>query len=362
MKKSQKQAQRAQARGVRREKVKKGVGMKSFAPVAVNELQQFSGGSRNGRRSWRFSGRELVGDINGSASFATTKYSLNPGLEGSFPWLSGEADKWEQYRFHRLRYCYVPRCASTTVGSVLLSPDYNVRDRSPSTEVEAADTFGAIESSAWGGFHMDLDVSAMFPLGPRKFIRSSNVTGDMNLYDVGALYVSTTGEADASLIGKLWAEYEVEFFIPQNSPSDDSGPSRITFTSNSDGGDQTLTTAVDANLEFDAPPNDPLGIGSPVAGLFTPAAGTYLVNCTASFNDSAAEPFLISMALYKSDSIITVSSARVQTTTSQRLNINIFAIISCNGSDTVKVVISPIGAAGTLTVVHQQAMISFQPA
>jgi hypothetical protein len=357
--KSQKKAQKAQAKMLRREKVQGG--RKTFAPVAVNEIQQFSGGSRNGRRSWRFSGRELIGDINGSTSFVTTKYSLNPGIGESFPWLSGEADKWEQYRFHKLRFEYVPRCASTTVGSVLMSPDYNIRDQSPSTEVEAADTFGAKESSVWSGFGIDLDPNAMFPLGPRKMIRGAIVAGDMNLYDVGALYVSTTGEGDTSLIGKLWVEYDVEFFVPQNSPSDYSGPSRTSFFWNSSS--QNYINNAETPAIFNHVEADPLGIGPQSGGYYVPKKGSYLVMCSMSFEDSANEAFKADVSIKKNGTMVTQSQATESWgATYGYLGLTLFAVVSCNGGDKIEVDVTLIGNAGVLRALQQNQILSFRPA
>jgi len=357
MKKQQKQ-QRRQERIKNEKNVREKRREREYAPVAVSELQRFAGGSRQGRKSWRFSGSELVGGVLGSVAFETTKYTINPGLSSSFPWLAGEADKWEQYRFHRLCYRYVPRCASTTVGSVLLSPDYNVRDQPPSSEVEAADTFGAAESSAWSGFKADLDVSSMFPFGPRKMTRSSVVAGDMNLYDSGALYVSTTGEVDASLIGKLWVDYEVELFVPQNSPEDSLGASRAAWATKES--TQTYTTNTEASMQFDAFEFNPLGIlQNGVGDTFTPKAGCYLISSSSSFADSTAESFSAEMSIRKNG--ITVNQSFTSGSVGHQIGV-CQAIISCNGSENITVGIRLIGAAGTLTSVAKSPSISFVPA
>jgi len=333
---------------------------RDWAPVAVSEHQRFAGPGRSGRNSWRFSGSELVGDVSGSVAFATTRYVLNPGIASSFPWLSGEADKWEQYRFHRLTYRYVPRCASTTAGSVLLSPDYNVRDQPPSDEVEAADTLGAAESSAWSGFKADLNVNAMYPLGPKKMVRTAVVAGDMNLYDSGAFYVSTTGEADASLIGKLWVDYDIELFVPQNSPADNSGSSRISSTSKATS--QTFTTNVFAKQEFDAfaEGKNPFGI-TYSSGDFTPPAGCYRVDFGASYNDATAETYSVEQRLQK-DGTTVIQNLNSSSALGGYLSGNGSALISVDGSNAIAVNVRLIGAAGVLTSTTISPYIMFSPA
>lgn len=294
------------AKDKKREKEEKRIMKIEKAPVAMSQTQRFP--SRGGRRSWRFTGSELIGDVRGSTAFSTTRYPINPGLERSFPWLSGEADKWEQYKFHSLRYRYVPRCATTTVGSILMSPDYNVRDNPPTTELQAADTYGAVESSAWVGTTCALDVAAMFPFGPRKMIRQSFVAGELNLYDAANFYMSTTGMTGADLVGKLWVDYDVEFFIPQNSPDDRLAPSYSSFFTF---GNLVLPSPNPAPVSATVPFGsvyDPLRIGVVAGqpGVFTifrpPYPGIYQVSfsCEFALTDIDAPPQgRFALSLYK---------------------------------------------------------------
>lgn len=293
---------RQSAKDKKREKEEKRSMKIEKAPVAMSQSQRFP--ARGGRRSWRFTGSELIGDVVGSTNFRTTRYPINPGLDKSFPWLSGEADKWEQYRFHSLRYRYVPRCATTTTGSVLMSPDYNVRDNPPQTELQAADTYGAVESSAWVNTTCTLDIAAMFPFGPRKMIRQSLVAGELNLYDAANFYMSTIGMANSNdLVGKLWVDYDVEFFIPQNSPADNLAPSTMsfyTFTSVSLVG-EGVTSALTFSRVFDplridnAATSTGIGVFSPrYPGVYRITFVAELVVSTASV-DPAEARFAISL-------------------------------------------------------------------
>jgi hypothetical protein len=339
-----------------RQKEKREMKIVKSAPIAKAVQQNFAGGSRSGRQSWRFPGRELVGDVAGSVAFATTRYILNPGISQSFPWLSGEADKWEQYRFHRLRFVYVPRCASTTVGSILLSPDYNVRDLAPSTELEAADTFGAVENSVWTELACSLDVSAMYPIGPRKMIRQAVVPGDMNLYDCGSFYVSTVGNADATVIGKLWVEYDIEFYVPQNSPADQLGPSIGQMYTRALS--QAFTTATIAAIDWDTPAYNPLQIAE-AAGVLTPRAGCYHLSCSVSGNDTTAEAFTVRLSIRK-NGVEQIFSLENQSTGGS-VGASTEFVLSMNGSDTMDVALTLTGAAGTLSSIALTPVLVVRP-
>jgi len=162
---------------------------------------------------------ECIGDVYGSTGFATKSYSINPGLADSFPWLSIMAKDWQQYRFSRLIVRFVTRVSANTKGSVILSPEYNVNDGPPLTENEARNTQDSVEGNCWAEISVSLDCKAMFAFGLRKQIRTSNIGADLSTYDAVLLTVATIGLPDNSVIGQLWLDYDVEFFVPQSTLS-----------------------------------------------------------------------------------------------------------------------------------------------
>ena len=64
----------------------------------------------------------------------TTIYlnQINPGYEGTFPWLSGFARSWQQYRFKGLAVEYVPTSGfavgntNAALGQIAMAFKYNV--------------------------------------------------------------------------------------------------------------------------------------------------------------------------------------------------------------------------------------------
>jgi hypothetical protein len=73
-----------------------------------------------------------------------------------------------------------------------------------------------VEDAPWKDMRTRLNNQAMFPSGPRKYIRQGNVPGDLKTYDAGTLFVATSENgAGSPALGKLWVHYDVEFFVPQ---------------------------------------------------------------------------------------------------------------------------------------------------
>jgi hypothetical protein len=164
--------------------------------------------------------RELIASITGSVAYVNgLTFPLNPGLSQSFPWLSTQAQAWEQYHFNSLKFCYYTRTGSATPGSVLLIPDYDAADAAPVSEVIASSYEDVREDVPWKDIECPLRVAAMHPDGPKKYIRSGLLTPNLDIktYDVGNLFVGTT-DGTAVPWGKLWVEYDIVLHTPQLNP------------------------------------------------------------------------------------------------------------------------------------------------
>lgn len=323
--------------------------------TAYSQFQKFRTGRSVVPASRRFTGSEMVADINGSANFSAVTFAINPGIALSFPWLAPQAVQWQQYRFHMLRYRFVTDTTTGEKGKVILSPDYNPEELVPTTVQQAMNTQDAVQDAVWKLLVCDMTPASMFPIGPRKQIRSVNVPGDISTYDAGRLHVCTTGEDDAAQIGTLFVDYDVELFVPQNSALASTGPSTIAeFTR---AAAQTFVTATPAALDFDAAINDGLRIGNDAAGVFTPAAGTYLINFVGSFNDtdSPTSNTTVTVELQKNSAALTAPMVSTYISTiaggagANASCLSAFAVVSFSGTDTFRVWVTMTGASGTLT-------------
>ncbi len=320
-----------------------------YAPMAIGQKQSFP---HKPMRSRRIQNSELVASITGSVAFsASQSFAINPGLPASFPWLSVLAKQWEQYRFHSLCYRYVTRTATDEKGSIILSPEYNPRDLPPTTESQASNTQDAVEDVIWRNLECHLDATSMFPLGPRKQIRSTNLSGDMSVYDAGRIFICTTGEDSTDEIGKLWVDYDVELYVPQNSPSEYTGPisTSVFYRDAIQANVSGVATAMNWNIQL----YDPLRIGTGVGGVFTPPAGCYLFRGFIGLGDDTDEDLISSVTIHKNGSPLTYPAVSYEATANgiapQALVLPFSQIVTCSGTDTVSVVIVMVGAAGALT-------------
>jgi len=323
---------------------------KSSIAVAYSTQQRFP---RKSKQTERFQSRDLVATISGSTTFTTTKFIVNPGLASTFSWLALNASKWQQYRFTRLAFIYVTRSPTTAKGSVILTPDYNPTDLPPIDESHAFNNQNAVEDVPWKQeIICRLDVNAMFFSGPRKQIRTANISGDLNIYDAARLYVSTTGQADNSVIGNLYVDYDVELYVPQSSPLNGSAPiSSSLYTSSNN---QTILNATQTPAHFDTVVYDPLSFGTPVNGVFTPPAGNYLLQGFITVKDTASEAFSAYIQVFKNGVALPDPIVSSYNTSSGSANqfvcLPFNDIVTLNGTDTCYIDVYLTGAAGTLSI------------
>jgi len=341
--------------GGKREMYNPGLQRTIAAPVSYGTLV------RTGRPNSKTTGtsrniqfRELVlSAVAGSTTFTIqSTLALNPGVAATFPRLAAEAQLWQQYRFNSLRFEWVPFAATSTAGDIMLSPNYDASQPPPVNETQASDNYGACISSVYAPFTCVLDPAAMMGSGPRRWIRSTNIAGDIKTFDVGKLFVISNNESGTSTVGKLYVEYDVDLFLPQNTPADSSNSQQTSFYSRATA--QTFTTTVASNLDFDAAQFDPLGFGADVAGVYTPAAGCYRISTVVAFNDSANEEYIVTYQYLKNSSalaspIIAFHRASGAGASGSRCTIPLAGVISFNGSDTFAISVTMTGAAGTLT-------------
>jgi hypothetical protein len=226
----------------------------------------------------------MVSEVLGTEAFTIIQsIALNPGIAASFPWLSIQAQGWEQYRFTKLVFWYLYFTGSQTAGQVRLIPDYDALDPPPSSALASSSYQDVKVGAANANLDAALNPSSMFPMGPRKFIRNGPIANsDLKTYDAGNMFVSTNyAVADATPFGEIWVEYECEFFVPQIPVG---GSSFIHSTSAAPTSSDILPspTVVSGSL--------PVSVAGNV--ITFPAAGAYFVslNQTASTSVTVSAP------------------------------------------------------------------------
>lgn len=163
----------------------------------------------NGKDVTVLTHRGLMMTLTGSTTYGVTTKHVNPGKADVFPWAARLARSYDKYRFRRLKFIYRPVCATTQVGVVMLSFDYDTLDTVPATKAEQAQTFPNIESNAFAPCELKVECDNTW-----RFTRQGAISNaDLKTYDIGQIVVSSA-YATAALLGEIYVEYEVELCKP----------------------------------------------------------------------------------------------------------------------------------------------------
>jgi hypothetical protein len=170
----------------------------------------------------RIQHREYIQDISGSTAFTIQSFAVNPGIAGTFPWLSTVANAFEQYRMHGLLFEFKSTSAdalnstNTALGTVIQATEYNplhppfVAKRDMENYVYS--TSGPPSCSALHPIECARDVSVM----DEFFVRNVPVPdSDLRFSDMGNYQIATIGMQAAAVIGELWVTYDIELIKPK---------------------------------------------------------------------------------------------------------------------------------------------------
>jgi hypothetical protein len=168
--------------------------------------------------------KEFVAQISGSQAFAIQQtLTLNPGLQGTFPWLSSIAASYQEYAIKGLVWHYVPTSGSAVnstnpaLGSVMIQTSYRSNDSPPLSKIELMNEFWANEVVPSESMAHPVECDPKENPFNIHYVRGASVpTGDNQLlYDLGVTYVATSGmPANGNVVGDLWVTYEIEFKKP----------------------------------------------------------------------------------------------------------------------------------------------------
>nr|WRQ65761.1 structural protein [Tolivirales sp.] len=182
-----------------------------------------------GRTTCRIKHREFIQDIGGVASTAFNVWfapRVNPGSGSLFPWLADIADRFEKYRFNSLALQYRSLVGTSSSGKVTLSFDLDALDSAPKTKLEQSMCKNLVEGPVWSNFQLDINKRDLDNEPAERYVAAAvnaslTVPGtDQKTYDIGRLFMSTSGVGNTPLIsGELWVEYDVELITPTNPPA-----------------------------------------------------------------------------------------------------------------------------------------------
>jgi len=170
--------------------------------------------------------REYLGDIDASVNFTLQAYALNPGLVDSFPWLSGIANSFEQYRWRGVVYEFISLSSdsilsastSSALGAVIMATEYNSINPNFANKAEMENHEFANSRRPSINFMHPVECKKSLTSVDMLYTRSGAVPAgaDIRLYDLGKMEIATVGmQAASGVAGELWVTYEVELFKPQ---------------------------------------------------------------------------------------------------------------------------------------------------
>lgn len=248
--------------------------------------------STKGRKIYSVSNSELViPEISGSTTFAQqARVEINPGLASTFAWLSQVAVNYAEYRIKKMIFRYITRSPTTKSGSFMMTPLYDPLMAPPTSEQGAAAVRGTLEGPIWTEQSISID-RLVDNAYNKYFVRDGPVASDLKTYDPMLLVIYTNDCADSSPVGKLYVDYEIDFFEPVSIESQVAKPQGISAF-NYDGSifTQGLPGSTTTNILWDHSTLycNSLGVAASGDAVILPK-GCYIIRSSACIIGSAAD-------------------------------------------------------------------------
>jgi hypothetical protein len=169
--------------------------------------------------------KEFITEVTGKQSFTVQRrFSINPGLGNTFPWLSGIASQYSEYRVKGMVYHYVPSSGdavsstNAALGTVMLQTSYRANEAQATSKVELLNEYWSSESKPSEAFCHPIECSPEENPFNIQYVRTGDVPASDNvlLYDLGVTTLAVSGQqADDIVLGDLWVTYEIELRKPR---------------------------------------------------------------------------------------------------------------------------------------------------
>lgn len=178
-----------------------------------------------GKVACKFVNREFLGDVYSSSTpgaFKINDYPINPGLNSTFPWLSGVVGaKFQQYRINGMSFEYrsmsgdALNSTNTALGSVIMSTDYDSADATFASKQEMENTEYGVSCKPSVNMMHGIECARFQTPVSELYIRAYDVPAnkDIRLYDMGRFSIATVGCQAANVnLGELWVSYDIDCF------------------------------------------------------------------------------------------------------------------------------------------------------
>jgi len=198
-----------------------------YGDYKVNHNSVIQGNSvptfRNGGHGMRVCHREFLANITGSVEFSKREFSINPGLFGTFPWLSYLANQFEEYELDGLVFEYRPSSGSaisstsSALGVVILATDYDAANPGFTTKQQMESYEFSTSTVPFNGCMHPVECKRGLNVLNNLYLRNmTNPSGtDIRMYDMGNFTIATEGMQSEYVVGELWVSYDVKFSKPR---------------------------------------------------------------------------------------------------------------------------------------------------
>lgn len=170
-----------------------------------------------------FRNREMLGDVVSSSTigqFQNKSFPLNPGMEETFPVLSGIAANFQEYCWEGVIFEYrtmsgnALTSTNTALGQVIMASNYNAGAAPFTSKAEMENSSYADSQVPSQSFIHPIECApAETAISTVRFVRTGalGANEDIRLYDWSTFQIATNGLQAASVnCGELWVQYQVE--------------------------------------------------------------------------------------------------------------------------------------------------------
>jgi hypothetical protein len=157
---------------------------------------------------------EMFTEVSTTVSFQATEYPIQFPNTNMFPWGSEIAKRYQKYRLTRLNYIYLPSCGTTKSGNIDLVVQLDVDGPEPATLMSLMQYENKVTSSLFVPAELSVPQSELNNFKELWVSESLTQGGAPRLNSPGNLYVNAVSSDTAAVVGRLYVDYEVEFFDP----------------------------------------------------------------------------------------------------------------------------------------------------
>jgi hypothetical protein len=190
--------------------------------------------------SVRIRHREYIGDVTMTSAFTTTTYAVNPGLQATFPWLSGMAASFQEYDICGMVFDYTPTsgqlstATTPALGNVTMACQYRADQPAFSSKLTMLNSEFSVDGRPSDNVLFPIECSPKEKPLQIQYIRT-NALGpnqDIKFYDLGIVTLATSGgNATQYVSGELWVTYDVILYKPTGSAISSGNPFQLNWES-----------------------------------------------------------------------------------------------------------------------------------